>query len=66
MNDLLEVSLLAQRDDVAISVRPITGRRLLAPASFAQHAANPSCDVPSSCEGRDGFTVFHSSNLRMI
>jgi hypothetical protein len=60
-NDLLEVSPLAQRG--IASIRPITGRRSLFPASFAHHVVSAPCGMPSSDEGRDGFTVFHSSNF---
>jgi hypothetical protein len=42
MNDPLEVSPLARRDD-GISIRPITGRLLLSPASSARQPISVPC-----------------------
>jgi hypothetical protein len=42
-SDLLEVSLLAQRGDVAAPIRPITGRPLLFPASSTRHSISAPC-----------------------
>jgi len=43
MNDLLEVGPLARQDNVAISIRPITARHLLSPASSARQLIGAPC-----------------------
>jgi len=43
MNDLLEVSPLARWDNVPTSIRPITGRPSLSPASSACRLISVPC-----------------------